>query len=114
MSPTASLRFDLDALVAGAVWSPFRAGIEVSILHGELGVGAAAALLRYQPGASLPTHLHLGFEHVLVLSGAQTDEHGEYGRGSFVVNPPQSRHTVSSPRGCIVLVTWEQPVQFIE
>jgi len=108
-----SLRVDLDALLQGEIpWQPFRTGIEIHRLYGEVGLGRAAALLRYAPGASLPVHRHQGFEQILVLEGAQVDDRGRYGKGMLVVNPPGSQHAVSSPEGCIVFVTWEQPVEF--
>ncbi|HYQ42294.1 MAG TPA: cupin domain-containing protein [Polyangiaceae bacterium] len=108
-----SFRVDLDGLLQGEIaWQPFRAGIEIHRLYGEMGVGRAAALLRYAPGAQLPVHRHAGFEQILVLQGSQVDDRGRYGKGSLVVNPPGSQHAVTSPEGCIVLVTWELPVEF--
>jgi len=108
-----SFRVDLENLLQGEIaWEPFRTGIEIHRLYGEMGVGRAAALLRYAPGASLPVHRHAGFEQILVLQGAQVDDRGRYGKGSLVVNPPGSQHAVTSPEGCIVLVTWELPVEF--
>jgi anti-sigma factor ChrR (cupin superfamily) len=47
-----------------------------------------------------------------VLDGAQVDDRGRYGKGTLVVNPPGSQHSVSCPEGCIVFVTWELPVEF--
>jgi anti-sigma factor ChrR (cupin superfamily) len=91
-------------------WQPFRKGVEIYRLYGNGEDGAAAALLRYQPGAKVPRHGHPGFEHVLVLSGSQTDHNGEHTAGTLVINPPDSNHTVVSDRGCIVLVIWEKPV----
>ncbi|NCJ08733.1 transcription negative regulator ChrR [Synechococcales cyanobacterium C] len=91
-------------------WQPFREGIEIYRLYGDGRQGASAALLRYQPGARVPHHQHLGFEHVLVLSGAQRDRNGEHRSGTLVVNPPQSIHQVCSDAGCIVLVIWEKPI----
>jgi len=108
-----SFRVDLEAVLKGGVsWLPFRTGIEIHHLYGELGVGRAAALLRYAPGASLPTHRHSGFEQILVLEGSQVDDRGRYGKGTVVVNPPGSQHAVTSPEGCVVFVTWELPVEF--
>ena len=108
-----SFRVDLDALLQGEIaWQPFRTGIEIHRLYGELGVGRAAALLRYAPGASLPVHRHSGFEQIYVLQGSQVDDRGRYGKGTLVVNPPGSQHAVSSPDGCVVMVTWELPVEF--
>jgi anti-sigma factor ChrR (cupin superfamily) len=108
-----SLRIDLEALLGGEVsWQPFRAGIEIHPLYGEIGIGRAAALLRYAPGARLPAHRHAGFEQILVLQGSQEDDRGPYGKGTVVINPPGSAHAVASPEGCVVFVTWELPVQF--
>ena len=108
-----SFRVDLEALLKGPIaWLPFRTGIESHLLYGEIGVGRAAALLRYAPGASLPSHRHAGFEQILVLEGSQVDDRGRYGKGTVVVNPPGSRHAVASPEGCIVFVTWDLPVEF--
>jgi anti-sigma factor ChrR (cupin superfamily) len=91
-------------------WQPFREGVEIYRLYGDGEDGAAAALLRYQPGAKVPKHDHQGFEHVLVLTGSQSDQNGEHTAGTLVINPPDSHHTVVSDLGCIVLVIWEKPV----
>jgi anti-sigma factor ChrR (cupin superfamily) len=108
-----SFRVDLEAILNGDIaWQPFRTGIEIYPLYGELGVGRAAALLRYAPGASLPSHRHAGFEQIFVVQGSQVDEHGRYGKGTVVVNPPGSHHAVTSPDGCVVFVTWDLPVEF--
>jgi len=91
-------------------WQPFREGVEIYRLYGTGESGAAAALLRYQPGAKIPTHDHQGYEHILVLAGSQTDQNGEHQAGTLVINPPESHHDVVSETGCIVLVIWEKPV----
>ncbi|MEB3336446.1 MAG: cupin domain-containing protein [Leptolyngbyaceae bacterium] len=91
-------------------WQPFRAGIEIYRLYEDGPDGAAAALLRYQPGASVPQHDHTGFEHIFVLSGSQTDENGEHHAGTLIINPPGTNHGVVSLSGCIVLAIWEKPV----
>lgn len=94
-------------------WHPFRPGVEIHPLLERPGGGPpAAALLRYQPGAAIPTHHHLGSEHIFVLAGAQEDERGRYEAGSVLVNRPGSGHTVRSPEGCVVLAIWELPVKF--
>ena len=93
-------------------WVPFRTGIQIQQLYQEKDDGPAAALLRYEPGAVVPTHEHLGYEHILVLDGAQSDEHGTYPAGTFVVNRPHSVHRVASKDGCVVLMIWEKGVRF--
>ena len=100
------------ALEAAVRWEPFRAGIEISRLYGDGDIGPSAALLRYQPGASVQMHRHTGYEHVLVLAGSQRDQNGFHGAGTLVINPPDSRHAVVSDAGCVVLVIWEKPIVF--
>ncbi len=95
-------------------WELLRPGVHIRQLYQVPGGGAAAALLRYQPGASVPSHEHLGHEHVLVLDGAQSDERGYYPAGTLVINRPVSAHRVASADGCVVLVIWERGVRFIE
>ena len=91
-------------------WEPFRPGVDIYRLYGDGQGGAAAALLRYQPGASVQKHDHTGFEHIFVLSGSQTDQNGEHQAGTLVINPPSTNHSVISHAGCIVLAIWEKPV----
>ena len=92
-------------------WELFRPGIHVRWLYRSAEGGPAAALLRYQPGASVPFHEHPGYEHVLVLDGAQSDERGLYAAGTLVINPPLSRHCVTSEEGCVVLIIWERAIR---
>ena len=94
-------------------WVPFREGVEIYRLYGDGIEGPTAALIRFQPGASVPLHEHMGYEHIIVLSGSQVDENSRAGAGSLIVNPPRTRHSVSSERGCIVLAIYERPVAFL-
>lgn len=95
-------------------WEPFRPGIQIRRLYQVDDAGPACALLRYEPGATLPRHEHLGFENILVLDGAQSDEWGSYPAGTFIVNPPHSSHRVASEAGCVVLIIWGLGVRFLE
>ena len=91
-------------------FQPFREGVEIyPIVEGE----PALAVLKYQPGASVPMHEHNGLEVICVLSGSQTDESGTYGAGTVITNAPGSRHSVWSDEGCVVLIQWTKPVTFI-
>jgi anti-sigma factor ChrR (cupin superfamily) len=96
---------------AGADFGPFREGVEIAKLHdGPPGV----ALLRYAPGASVPAHRHRGLETILVLRGSQSDERGTYCEGSLVLNPEGTSHRVWSEDGCVVLIQWTLPVEFLQ
>jgi anti-sigma factor ChrR (cupin superfamily) len=91
-------------------FAPFRDGVEIARLHDG---PPAVALLRYAPGAHVPAHRHAALETILVLAGAQSDEHGTYGAGSLVLNPAGTTHRVWSEEGCVVLIQWTLPVEFL-
>lgn len=91
-------------------WAPFREGVRV---HWIGPPGGCAAFLRYDAGAGVPLHEHVGQEHILVLAGYQEDDRGRYGPGTLVINAAGSRHAVRCPEGALVLVFWERPVRFV-
>jgi anti-sigma factor ChrR (cupin superfamily) len=112
MTGSLILREGLVAQARDRLWKPFREGVEVSWLYRNGVAGPAAAYLRYAPGATVPFHRHAGYEHVLVLSGSQTDHNGRHTADTLVINPPGSAHAIFSEEGCIVLVIWERAVIF--
>ncbi len=93
-------------------WQPFHKGVSIFRLYGNQETGPSAALLKYERGAGVPIHEHLGNEHIFILRGAQSDHRGEYPAGTMLTNPPGSSHAVHNEHGSIVLVMWEQPVRF--
>ncbi len=95
-------------------WKPFRPGVTAHWLYNEGEGQAAAVLLRYEAGARVMLHEHIGYEHMYVLEGDQYDENGSYPAGSFVVHPPGTRHSPGSAKGCIALLIYEKGVRFIE
>ncbi|MEZ5650050.1 MAG: cupin domain-containing protein [Burkholderiaceae bacterium] len=96
-------------------FEPFRDGIEISRIDtGEGPADAQAAILRYAPGALVPLHGHTGAEMIIVLEGEQRDARGSYPAGTVVINHPGSRHHVSAPDGCVVLILWSRPIAFVD
>lgn len=93
-------------------WRPFRPGVTAHWLYDEGNDGASAVLLRYEPGARVTEHEHLGYEHMFVLEGDQYDEDGTYPAGSFVIHPPGTQHSPGSLGGCIALLIYEKAVRF--
>lgn len=67
-------------------------------------VARATSIVRYDAGSRFSPHTHDGGEEFLVLEGVFQDEQGDYPVGSYVRNPPQSRHTPGSASGCVILV----------
>ncbi len=67
-------------------------------------VARATTIVRYAPNSQFSPHTHGGGEEFLVLDGVFQDEHGDYPVGTYVRNPPTSRHTPGSKSGCVILV----------
>ena len=55
-----------------------------------------------------PAHSHALGEEFLVLDGVFSDEHGDYPAGTYVRNPPGSRHSPRTAPGCTILVKLRQ------
>lgn len=67
-------------------------------------VARATTVVSYEAGASFESHGNDLGEEILVLEGTLSDEHGNYGPGTFLKNPPGSRHAPFSKDGCTLLV----------
>lgn len=67
-------------------------------------VARATSIVRYAPGSAFSPHVHTGGEEFFVLDGVFQDEHGDFPAGTYVRNPPESRHTPGSENGCTIFV----------
>ena len=67
-------------------------------------VARATSVVKYAPNSRFSPHVHTGGEEFLVLEGVFQDEHGDFPAGSYVRNPPRTRHTPGSEPGCVILV----------
>jgi hypothetical protein len=72
-----------------------RVGIEIA---------RATSIVRYAPHSHFSPHIHSGGEEFIVLDGVFQDEDGDYPIGSYVRNPPHSRHKPGSKTGCVIFV----------
>lgn len=87
-------------------WVPSpMAGVERRMLD-RIGdeVARATSIVRYAAGSRFSAHVHGGGEEFLVLEGVFQDETGDFPVGSYVRNPPTSRHTPRSDPGCTIFV----------
>jgi anti-sigma factor ChrR (cupin superfamily) len=96
------------------VFEPFRQDVTIHWIQPFEGDQPGVALLKYEAGAAVPRHLHQGLETILVLEGTQSDETGDYGKGSYIVNAIGTEHSVWSDTGCVVLIQWDRPVRILE
>jgi anti-sigma factor ChrR (cupin superfamily) len=109
--------FDLAELDRRLLFQPMnvdgRVGVEIIPLYDTRDAeadGAAAAIVRYLPGAVVPRHVHGGYEFIFVLEGTLVNDTGAHRRGTLEVYPPGSSHRLESPEGCVFLVVWDKPV----
>ena len=73
-------------------------------LLGRRGQRAASPCSRrFEPGAELPAHRHVGDELVFVIEGTVEDEAGALRPGVVGYRPNGCAHTVRSPNGATVL-----------
>jgi hypothetical protein len=71
-------------------------------------VARATSIVRYAAGSHFAEHVHGLGEELLVLEGTFQDEHGDYPAGTYVRNPPGSRHRPFSIGGCLLFVKLRQ------
>jgi anti-sigma factor ChrR (cupin superfamily) len=86
---------------AGVDWQTRRPGVHWKILWED--GDRRAVLVRYDPGALVPRHRHLGDEQIFVLEGSVTDDTGTCSAGNYARRPPGCVHTVTTPQGALVL-----------
>lgn len=87
--------------VAAQAWVERRPGVHWKVLCQE--GDRQTVLVRYDPGAVIPRHRHLGDEQIFVIEGEVEDDTGVCRAGQFARRPPGCVHTVRSPRGALVL-----------
>jgi len=82
-------------------WVERRPGVHWKVLWEE--GDRKAVLMRYDPGATIPRHRHLGDEQIFVLDGGVSDDTGTCTKGNYARRPPGCVHTVTSRDGALVL-----------
>ncbi len=84
-------------------WQDFQTGLRFKILWEDKPTKRRAQLTRFEPGAKLPLHRHVGDELIFVLEGVVSDESGAVTAGNVGYRPNGCVHTVSSKNGATVL-----------
>jgi len=70
--------------------------------------GHTTSIVRFDPGSYFSRHEHPLGEEILVLEGIFSDEHGDYGPGTYLRNPPGTGHSPFSKDGCVLFVKLDQ------
>jgi ChrR-like protein with cupin domain len=71
-------------------------------------IARATTIVRFDKGSSFAAHTHDGGEEFLVLEGVFQDESGDFAKGTYVRNPPTTRHTPAAAKGAVILVKLHQ------
>lgn len=113
-APVDRLRADMSTRHVVALddtpWAPSPAvGVDRRMLD-RVGqeVARATSVVRYAPGSRFDAHEHALGEEFFVLEGTFADEHGRYPAGTYVRNPPGSRHAPFTEEGCTIFVKLRQ------
>ena len=83
-------------------WQPMSDTIKFKALWSDPASKRRAQLTRFEPGALLPIHRHVGDELLYVIEGAISDESGTVAAGSVGYRPNGCVHSVASKTGATV------------
>lgn len=70
--------------------------------------GHTTSFVRFAPGSYFPEHDHPQGEEIYVLEGVFSDEDGDYPAGTYIRNPPGSKHKPFTDDGCTLFVKLDQ------
>ena len=83
-------------------WQPMTPTVKAKTLWSDPSTKRRAQLTRFEPGATLPMHKHVGDELLYVIEGSISDEHGTTHAGSVGYRPNGCVHSVTSKNGATV------------
>src|SRR5947209_11184292 len=88
-------------------WIEARPGVRQKRIWEDKLNERRALLARFEPGATLPRHRHVGDELIFILEGANADESGVVATGNMSYRPNGCVHSVTTKNGATVLaVVW--------
>jgi anti-sigma factor ChrR (cupin superfamily) len=82
-------------------WDQRRPGVYWKVLRED--GDRKTVLVRYDRGAMIPRHRHLGDEEIFVIEGSVSDDTGTCKAGDYARRPPGCVHAVRSAEGALVL-----------
>ena len=88
-------------------WIEARPGIRHKRIWEDTATERRALLARFEPGATLPKHRHVGDELIFLIEGSNADESGLVATGGMNYRPNGCVHSVTTPHGATLLaVVW--------
>jgi anti-sigma factor ChrR (cupin superfamily) len=91
--------------VSGREWQTASPTIKIKKLWSDPATKRRAQITRFEPGATLPIHRHVGDELLYVIEGAISDEFGATTAGSVSYRPNGCVHTVTCPNGATIIAS---------
>jgi anti-sigma factor ChrR (cupin superfamily) len=91
-------------------WAPTQfEKVSIKVLYEDKAKGEMTCLLRLDPGAQLPMHIHADIEQSYVIAGSITDHDGTAQAGDYVWRKVGSAHENRSDTGAVVLAVYRKP-----
>ena len=84
-------------------WIDTRPGVRQKRVWEDKAADRRAVLARFEAGATLPQHRHVGDELIFLVEGANADESGTVATGHMSYRPNGCVHSVSTQHGATVL-----------
>lgn len=95
-------------------WNDAMPGVRQKPIWHDKETKRRAMLVRFEAGAKLPLHRHVGDELIFVIEGSNADESGEVMTGDMNFRPHGCEHTVTTRHGATVLALVTGGVEMIE
>jgi anti-sigma factor ChrR (cupin superfamily) len=94
-------------VVSDLPWVDTRPGVRQKKIWEDTKNPRRALLARFEPGAVLARHRHVGDELIFLVEGANADESGPVATGNMNYRPDGCVHTVTTTNGATVLaIVW--------
>ena len=91
-------------------WRPTRFDkVSIKVLYEDKEAGEMTVLVKMEPGAYIPFHMHPELEQAYMLEGAMHDHDGVAVKGDFIWRKGGSKHDNTSPDGALVLAVYRKP-----
>ena len=91
-------------------WAPTQfEKVSIKVLYEDKAKGEMTCLLRLDPGAQLPMHVHADIEQSYVIAGSITDHDGTAQAGDYVWRKASSVHENRSDTGAVLLAVYRKP-----
>ncbi len=104
-SPSEAIPYSTLSRANDQAWLPWQPGWATRLLYHNPTEDLIVALVRAEPGASLPPHRHRVAEEVFVLEGDLTVGEERLGPGDYIRSEAGTLHTHNfTTTGCLILV----------